>query len=321
MSEHARQEARRSLIGVLLVIVASIGFSSRGVLIKLAYPYGVDAVTLLALRMLFSLPLFALMALIARHGAVPLTRPQWIMLIGLGFIGYYLSSFLSFLALLYISAALERLLLYLTPTIVVVLSTVLYKQRVRAHHIVALVLSYSGIMLVMGDNLSIAADGTTVLVGAALALVSALTYSAYLIASAAIIPVLGSARFTAYASGTACCFVIAQFLLMRDIRALDLPPPVYVYGATMAVFCTVLPTWMMAEGIRRIGANQSSMVSSVGPVSTIVLAAIVLSEPVTLVQVAGAALVLAGVWLVGTKREAAAAVIASPPSGNEATKN
>ena len=314
MPQASRADAHRSLVGVVLVVVASIGFSARGVLIKLAYPYGVDAITLLTLRMLFSLPLFVLMALFARHGAAPLTRSHWVLVIALGFVGYYLSSFLSFLALLYIPAGLERLLLYLTPTIVVVMSVAFLKQRVRRHHVLALVLSYCGIMLVMGDTLSVTADNTAVLVGGTLAFISALTYSAYLIASGTIIPAIGPARFTAYASGTACCFVIAQFLLVRDLEALDLPLPVYVYGATMAVFCTVLPTWMMAEGIKRIGANQSSMVSSIGPVSTIALAAMVLSEPVTAVQTIGAALVLAGVWLVGAKREAAPAIVPSPPA-------
>jgi drug/metabolite transporter (DMT)-like permease len=303
--EPDHDDARRSLIGVALVLVASVGFSTRGVLIKLAYPYGVDAVTLLTLRMLFSLPLFALMALFAQHGARPISRAQWKMVIALGFIGYYLSSFLSFLALQFIPAGLERLLLYLTPTIVVCMSALLFKQRVGRYHVVALVLSYCGILLVMADNLVVASDSLAVLAGGALAFISALTYSVYLIASGTMIPSIGSARFTAYASGTACCFVIVQFLLARDLQALDLPLPVYAYGATMAVFCTVLPTWMMSEGVRRIGANQSAMISSVGPVSTIAIAAIVLSEPVSAVQICGASLVLAGVWLVSAKRQTA----------------
>jgi drug/metabolite transporter (DMT)-like permease len=307
-----QDDARRTLIGVGLVLVASVGFSARGVIIKLAYPYGVDAVTLLALRMLFSLPLFALMALFARRNAAPLSRAQWQMVIALGFIGYYLSSFLSFLALLYVTAALERLLLYLTPTIVVIISALLFKQAIRRHHVVALVLTYGGIVLVMADNLLIATDALVVLIGGALAFISALTFSVYLIASGAIIPRIGAARFTAYASGTACGFVIAQFFTVRDLQALDLPLPVYAYGATMALFCTVLPTWMMSEGVRRIGANQSSMLSSIGPVATIALAAIVLSEPLTAGQICGAALVLGGVWLVGAKREGVSAV--SPPT-------
>ena len=299
-------DAQHTLIGVGLVLLASVGFSARGVIIKLAYPYGVDPVTLLALRMIFSAPFFAVMALFAQRDAAPLTRAQWQMVIVLGFIGYYLSSYLSFLALGYIAAALERLLLYLTPTIVLLISAALMKHPIRRHHLAALALTYGGIVLVLSDQLLIATDSVAVLTGSSLALISALTYAVYLVASGSIIPSIGAARFTAYASGTACGFVILQFLLVRDLAALDLPMPVYGYGAIMAIFSTVLPLWMMAEGVRRIGANQSSLLSSIGPVATIVLAAILLDESISIVQVCGAALVLGGVWLVGAKREAPA---------------
>ncbi|MCC6533264.1 MAG: DMT family transporter [Burkholderiales bacterium] len=303
MLEEARKAAQASLTGIGLVLLASVGFSARGVLVKLAYPYGVDAVTLMTLRMMFSLPFFVVMAAVAKRRAEPLTRSDWHVVLGLGFIGYYLSSYLSFLGLLYIPAALERLLLYLTPTLVVLISALFFKQRVRRHHAIALAVTYGGIVLVMGDSLVLAADPHALIAGSMLAITSALTYSAYLIGSGIIIPRIGSARFTAYASGTACLIVIAQFFLVRDLATLDLPLPVYVYGAMMAIICTVLPTWLMAEGMRRIGTNQASIVSSIGPVSTIVLAALVLNEAITVVQVAGAALVLTGVWLVGRKRE------------------
>lgn len=310
MLSHSRDTARHTLIGVVMVLASSIGFSSRGVLIKLSYPYGVDAVTLLALRMLFSLPLFALMAVFARQSETTLTRADWKMVIALGFLGYYLSSYLSFLGLLYVPASLERLLLYLTPTMVVALSAILFKQVIRHHHVLALGLTYGGILLVLVENMVITACPQEIAIGALLGLGSALTFTVYLIASGTIIPRIGSARFTAYASGTACGFVIAQFAAIRDLESLALPVPVYGYAIAMAVFCTVIPTWMMSEGIRRIGANQSSMLSSIGPVATIVLAAWVLGEPITALQIIGSALVLAGVWLVGVKREAAPAAIA-----------
>jgi len=300
-----QDSARHTLIGAALVLIASVGFSTRGVLTKLAYPHGVDAVTLLTLRMLFSLPLFLLMALVARQGAEPLKRADWMMVLALGFIGYYLSSLLSFLALVHVPAGLERLLLYLTPTIVVVLSALMLRQRIRRHHLIALVLTYGGIVLVLGENITISVEPQAVAIGAVLVLASALTYAVYLLGSGTVIPRMGSARFTAYASGTACVYVIAQFLLIRDLQALLLPMPVYVYAALMAVVCTVVPTWMMAEGIRRIGTSQSALLSSIGPVSTITLASLVLDEPVTPVQLAGALLVLAGVGLVTARREAA----------------
>jgi drug/metabolite transporter (DMT)-like permease len=303
----ARRAARHIWIGIALVLAASVGFSARGVLVKLAYPYGVDPVTLMTLRMVFALPFFLLMALLAGRAPTPMRRADLAMLVSLGFIGYYLSSFLSFLGLVYVPASVERLLLYLTPTLVVLMSALVFRQRVRRHHVYALTMTYSGIMLVLGDSLVLTQEPQTLLIGGALVFCSALTYAAYLIGSGTIIPRLGSLRFTAYASGTACLFVIAQFVLTRDLVALDLPLAVYLYGLAMAIVCTVLPTWMMAEGIGRIGANQAAIVSSIGPVSTIVLAALVLHEPITAVQVCGAALVLAGVWLVGSRRDPASA--------------
>lgn len=302
MSNDAAGKARADLVGVGLVLIASIGFSGRGILIKLSYPYGVDAITLMMLRMAFSLPFLAVMGWAASRSAAPLTRADWTMLLGLGFLGYYMSSLLSFLGLIFVPATLERLLLYLTPTIVVLLSALIFRQRVRRDHVMALALTYGGILLVLGDSLAISQEPLDLAVGSFLVFCSTLTFAAYLLGSGTIIPRIGSTRFTAYASGTASLLVIAQFLLVRDLAALDLPLPVYVYGAMMAILCTVLPTWAMAEGMRRIGTNRASITSSIGPVSTIVLAALVLGESITLVQIAGAALVLAGVWLVGKKR-------------------
>lgn len=302
MPDQAARQARADLIGVGLVLISSVGFSGRGILIKLAYPYGVDAVTLMMLRMAFSLPFFVIMGWVASRSAQPLTRPDWVLILGLGFIGYYLSSLLSFLGLLYVPASLERLLLYLTPTIVVLLSALMFRQRVQRIHMMALALTYGGIALVMADSLIISDDPMALMIGGLLVLCSTLTLAVYLLGSGTMIPRIGAARFTAYASGAASVFVIVQFLLVRDLAALDLPMPVYAYGATMAILCTVLPTWGMAEGMRRIGTNRASITSSIGPVSTIVLAALILGEAVTAIQIAGAALVLAGVWLVGKKR-------------------
>lgn len=302
MPDASNSPARADLVGVALVLIASIGFSGRGVLIKLSYPYGVDAVTLMMLRMAFSLPFFIVMGAMAARNATPIARSDWWMLLGLGFLGYYMSSLLSFLGLIFVPATLERLLLYLTPTLVVVLSALIYRQRVRRDHALALALTYGGIVLVLGGSLIVSQAPMDLAVGSVMVFCSTLTFAAYLLGSGNVIPRIGSARFTAYASGTACLFVIAQFLLTRDLGALDLPLPIYVYGAMMAVLCTVLPTWAMAEGMRRIGTNRASITSSIGPVSTIVLAALVLGEPITWLQIAGAALVLTGVWLVGRKR-------------------
>ena len=302
MTDHAAGKAHADLVGVGLVLIASIGFSGRGILIKLSYPYGVDAVTLMMLRMAFSLPFFIVMGWTASRAAAPITRADWGMLLALGFLGYYMSSLLSFMGLVFVPATLERLLLYLTPTIVVLLSALIFRQRVGRNHIIALALTYGGILLVLGNSLVISQEPLDLAVGCVLVFCSTLTFAAYLLGSGTVIPRIGSTRFTAYASGTASLLVVGQFLLIRDFTALDLPLPVYVYGAMMAILCTVLPTWAMAEGMRRIGTNRASITSSIGPVSTIVLAALVLGDTITPVQIAGAVLVLAGVWMVGKKR-------------------
>jgi drug/metabolite transporter (DMT)-like permease len=314
MTPDASGHRRAELVGVGLVLIASIGFSGRGILIKLSYPYGVDAVTLMMLRMAFSLPFFAAMAWAARRTGAPLSRGDWGLLLGLGFLGYYMSSLLSFMGLIFVPATLERLLLYLTPTIVVLLSALIFRQRVRREHVTALALTYGGIVLVLGDSLAISQEPLDLAVGSVLVLCSTLTFAAYLLGSGTIIPRIGATRFTAYASGTASLLVIGQFMLIRDLATLDLPVPVYVYGAMMAILCTVLPTWAMAEGMRRIGTNRASITSSIGPVSTIVLAALVLGEPATPVQVAGAALVLAGVWMVGRRRQQDAGAAGTTPN-------
>ncbi len=298
---------RRSYAGPLIVLAGATGFSFKAIFIKAAYAYGVDATTLLALRMLFSLPVFLIMAVLSRNAGEPFTRRDWLALVALGFVGYYLSSYLDFLGLLFITAGLERLILFLTPTIVVLMSAALFKTPIRRHHVISLVLSYSGMALVFLSTLRLSEKPGDILLGGGLVFLSALSYSVYLIGSGRIIPRIGSTRFTAYASSIACAFAISQFFAVSPAGALALPAPVYWLALAMAVVSTVLPIWLLAEGIRRIGANQTSMISAVGPVLTIFFGWLLLGEAVTLVQIAGSVLVLAGVLLVSVKAEAAPA--------------
>jgi drug/metabolite transporter (DMT)-like permease len=226
------------------------------------------------------------------------------MLIAMGFIGYYLSSYLDFLGLQYISAGLERLILFLQPTMVVLLSALFFKTPIRRHHAISLGLSYTGIALVFAANMQIASDPRVVLLGGGLVLLSALAYALYMIGSGRVIPRVGAARFTGYASSAACGFAIGQFFLMHGVAALDQPARVYWLCVAMALISTVMPIWLMAEGIKRIGANQVAMISAIGPVLTIFFGWSILGEAITPVQIVGAALVLAGVLLVSLKAEA-----------------
>jgi drug/metabolite transporter (DMT)-like permease len=286
---------RGHVAGALIVFTAAVGFSFKSILIKLAYVHPVDAATLLALRMAFSLPFFLSMALWSsrseRH--LPLGRKQWGAVLGLGFIGYYLASYLDFLGLQYITASFERLTLFLYPTLVVLLSALILKRRITRFQTVALLLSYAGIVLVFVENLSFGGAQHQVWRGAGLVFGSALIYSFYFIGSAEVVGAIGAVRFT-----VACFFTFAQFLLTHPISALVLPHQVYTLTFIMAVTSTVIPSWLMSEGLHRIGANQAALVGSIGPVVTIFLGWLCLDEPITAVQMIGAGLVLTGVTLV-----------------------
>ncbi len=296
--------------GALCAVVGVLGFSFKAILIKLAYGWdpSLDAVTLLALRMIYSAPFFVAMAWWAGRGAAPIGTHDWRMLVLLGFVGYYLSSLLDFMGLHYISAALERLTLFLYPTIVVLLSAWWLGKPITRRAVLALVLSYVGIAIAFVPDLTFGGNAAAVWTGGGLVFVAAVLYAVYLVAATPVIGRLGSSRFIAWAMLASTVFVIAQFALTRPVSALGVPPSIHWLSLTMAVFSTVLPTWLIAEAIRRIGANQSSLVGSLGPVFTIGLGALILDEPTYVLQLVGAALVLGGVMLVSARpRQAVAA--------------
>ena len=300
----------RRWIGPLFAVLGVLGFSFKAILIKLAYAaYPIDAVTLLALRMIYSAPFFVAMAWWAARSSAarPLTRSDWVSLVVLGFVGYYLASLLDFIGLQYISAGLERLVLFLYPTMVVVLSAFLYKQRITRKTTIALLLSYAGIALVLVDDMRHTGDASAVMKGGAYVFASGLLYAIYLVRAGSVIARVGSLRFIAWAMLASTAFVIAQFLVARDVAALDVPPSIHAISLAMAVFSTVMPTWLIAESIHRLGANTASQIGSLGPVFTIGLGALLLGESIHAIQIAGAALVLGGVLLVTRKRAPAAA--------------
>ncbi|MFA6311211.1 MAG: DMT family transporter [Sterolibacterium sp.] len=288
---------RDVLFGVVFALLAAVGFSAKAVLVKLAYFDRVDAITLLALRMLFSLPFFAGIALWARlRHAEPLSMHDRMLVLALGLTGYYLSSFLDFLGLQYISAGLERLILFLYPTMTVVLSALIYKRAIGKKVAVAMVLCYSGIVLVFVHNAETNQDG--MVLGASLVFASTLSYSVYLVGAGHAIARIGTTRFTAYAMLVASAASLLQFGVMRPLSALDLPPRVYQLAIAMAIFSTVLPAFLLSYAIRRIGPGRASLIGSIGPISTIYMAYVFLNEGVSLLQIAGAALVLGGVLII-----------------------
>jgi len=300
----AASRSRNLWIGPLCAVVGVFGFSFKAILIKLAYKtYPVDAVTLLTLRMLYSAPLFCLMAWWASRapGTAPIVRRDWTRLVWLGLIGYYLASLLDFAGLQYITASLERLVLYLYPTFVMILSALLLRKPVTRRALIAVAVSYAGIALVFRHDVRIGGDMASTLTGGTLVLGSALFYALYLVQAGDIIHRLGSLRFTAWAMLGSTVFVLAQFALTRPWSALDVPPDIHWISIAMAVVSTALPTWLIAESVRRMGANAASLVGALGPVFTIGFGAVILGESIHAIQLAGAALVLTGVLLVTLK--------------------
>ncbi|MGL5004619.1 MAG: DMT family transporter, partial [Casimicrobium sp.] len=264
-------------------------------------------VTLLALRMIFSLPFFLLMVWWARRQngetkIAPLTKRDWWLVLFLAFVGYYLSSFLDFWGLQYISAALERLILFTNPTFVVLLSAIFLAVKITTRVGLALLVSYIGLVLAYWHDLRITDDTSALVKGTLLVLGAALTYAIYLLLGGQLTKRIGSTRFTAYMMLIATVFVLAQFFAMRPLSALDLPMQIYAYSLCLAIFSTAAPVWMMAEALKRLGANDASMIGSVGPIVTIGLGVVFLGESVSLLQLIGAALVLFGIFLISKKR-------------------
>jgi drug/metabolite transporter (DMT)-like permease len=299
-----QQSRRNAWIGIACVLAGSVAFSAKPVLVKAAYQNGIDTMSLLALRMLFAAPLFLLMAWWAGRPAVAFTAREIAGIVFLGFLGYYLGSFLDLAGLQYISAGFGRLILYLYPTLVLLMSAAFLQQPLRGRQLVSLGLSYAGIALVFSAEAQLGASLPLTIWGALLVFGSAVTYATYLVAGSRLVHKFGSMRFSAYASLIATGFVIAHFMAIRPLQALVVVPEVYVLVAVLAVFATVLPLWLMAEGLKRIGANQVSLVGCVGPLATMAFAWMFLGEAMTLVQLAGAALVLAGVLIITLKPQA-----------------
>ena len=298
-NSHPIEASRRPAVtGSVLVALAAFGFSAKAILVKLAYLHSVDAVTLLALRMAFALPFFLLMGIWGKPSAIQgkLGLADGAAVVGLGLLGYYLASFLDFWGLEYISAGLERLILFLYPTLVVTFSFLFLGRPIRFKEMAALILSYAGIGLVFYRQVSVGQPG--MMLGAGLVFGSTVAYAAYLMGSHRIIQKLGARRFTAYAMTVACMACLAQFALTHPLSALKVPTPVYALTLGMAVFSTVLPSLLLSMGIQRIGASRAALIGSIGPVATIALAYAVLGEVMGRDQWLGSLLVLAGVLVV-----------------------
>ena len=281
-----------------LAVLGAIAFSGKAIIVKLAYRYGVDAVTLIMYRMLFALPIFALMAWWASRGKPPLVRRDWLGVLGLGVSGYYLASFLDFAGLAYISASLERLILYLNPTIVLLLGWAVYGRAIRWGQALGMAISYCGVVLVFGQEAQLpGGQGADATWGALLVLLSAVSYAVYLVYSGELVQRLGSLRLVGLATTVACVLCLLQFVLLRPLAAALVAPQVIGLSILNATLCTAVPVLMVMMSVERIGASAASQAGMVGPLSTILMGVWLLGEPFTAWVAGGTALVIAGIFV------------------------
>ena len=292
-------------VGILISLLGAICFSSKAIFVKLAYrDTEVDAIALLALRMVFSLPFFVASAFFfsRKTGNVKFTGIQWIQIAIIGCLGYYVSSLLDFLGLQYVSAGIERLILFVYPTFVVLMSSVIFKEKIKKQQYIALLLTYAGLVLAYVGEVDIVDPDPNFYLGTGLILLCALTFATYIVGSGRVIPVIGAAKFNSYAMSFAGIGVLTHFFITSDLSLWNFTPLVYLYASLMAIIATVVPSYLVSESIKRLGADNTAIVASIGPVSTIIQAYIFLNEPIFALQIAGTVLILAGVLMIGKKR-------------------
>ena len=281
--------------GLMLAAAGAIAFSGKAIIAKLAYRHGVDAITLVMYRMLLALPFFVGMAWWAGRGQAALARRDWAGVLLLGVTGYYLASTLDFLGLQYVSASLERLILYLNPTLVLLLGLVFYRRRITPWQLLGMAISYGGVVVVFAHEIHL--QGRDAVLGAALVFGSALSYALYLVYSGELVQRLGSLRLVGLATTVACLCCIAQFVVLRPLSAADVAPQVLGLSVVNALACTVAPVLMTMMAIERLGSGLASQVGMVGPMSTILMGALILGEPMTAWVLGGTALVIAGIYV------------------------
>jgi drug/metabolite transporter (DMT)-like permease len=295
--------------GVVIAVTGAVFFSTKAIFVKLAYrDTSVDAVSLLALRMLFSLPFFLASAFVSSRKTenVRFTPAQWAGVALVGCLGYYVSSLLDFLGLQYVSAGIERLILFIYPTLVLLISAVAFGVRINRYQWLAILITYSGLLLAFWGEASFDASGPKFFKGAMLIFACAITFATYIVGSGRLIPVVGASKFNSYAMSFACIAVLIHFGVVNNNSLLDLDRQVYLYCIAMALMGTVIPSYLVSEGIKRIGSENAAIVGSVGPVSTIIQAYFFLHEPIIALQIAGTIFILFGILMISRGKTASA---------------
>lgn len=303
MTNNAIQKT--ALTGFIITFIGAILFSTKAIAVKIAFRHtSMNGLTLLALRLLFSLPFYIVAACIAasNKNAKSLTGRQWTYIILLGLFGYYLSSLFDFIGLQYISAGLERLILFLYPSLAILINAWIFKEPVTRIQKIALALTYAGILLAYAGEFRIDTGNSNFIWGSFLIFLCAITYAIYIAGSGKIIPEVGASRFTAYAMLAATTGVFIHYAMQQGLQTVQFSSSYWMYGAYLAIFATVLPTFMLSYGMKQIGTNNVAIISAIGPVSTIVQAHLILNEPLFTEQLAGTALVITGILLTARKQ-------------------
>jgi drug/metabolite transporter (DMT)-like permease len=253
--------------------------------------------------MIFSLPFYMAAAFIVsrKEGNVKLTLRQWLYILFLGIVGYYLSSLFDFIGLQYVSAGLERLILFLYPTFVVLINVILFKQKLSRPQVIAVILTYAGIGIAYIGELKFEFDKPGFLWGSFLIFLCAITFSIYTAGSGRVIPQIGAAKFTAYAMLTTTIGVFIHFIIAGNATALNEGSEMWWYGILLAIVATVVPSFLVSEGVKRIGSSNAAIISCIGPVSTILQAWLILGERIYIAQIIGTVFVIGGVLLIGKR--------------------
>jgi len=283
--------------GFLFAIGAAALFAIRPIFVKLVYAQGIDTTTLIAFRMLFSAPIYAviLFLLLREPERRALLNVKAILnTVIIGLFGYYAASFLDLIGLQYVTAQLGRMILYVYPTVVVILGVLFFKEKVNLRICVSLAITYTGVALIFGHDLE--QFGSDVFTGALFILASALSFSIYLIFSKSLITEIGSRVFTCIALLAASIGIFIHYALTRSIVSPDVNMLGLFWILVIAIFCTVIPTFFTTSAVARIGANKTGVVSMVGPAFTSTFAILILSETFTVYHAIGIIMTISGVW-------------------------
>ncbi len=289
--------------GIILGLIGIVLFSSKAVMVKMAYQYHIDAVSVLLFRMLFSFPFYVVVAIVYRKKSneIVLVKNDYLWVAFFGIVGYYLSSYFDFVGLIYIKASLERIILFLYPTIVILFNKLFLKQQISKEQVYAIILTYVGIIIAFWNEVAI--SGSDTYLGGFFILLCAITYAAYLSGSGWLIPKFGVMKFTAYVMIVSCICVFVHYGITNKIDLLNYPWQVYLLGFLIAIFATVIPSFLVSTSIKLISSSNFAVIAAVGPISTIILAAIFLNEQLTLLQLLGAFAVIIGISLVSLNKK------------------